>query len=251
MDDGPGVHVGEDLTESRMTMVAVESVARPVVGRGGPGPGRVKRLVLLAQVREAVPLPLLSHPLLSLVTWKAPSSANRTVPALRRVPAPVLPRQCHVALTRMGMGVRFQVGTSRRAVGGRRVGPGGPRSGLTGVEVKLMFKLVVGLVRVPQRVVNRLDEPIIPDVFTAVKQVVGGSDLRGRRPDALSSLTESEIAAYDRARQHFDGVAVARLEGHRCHGCHLDLSPAEMDVVKAVPVDAMPECPQCGRYLVR
>lgn len=77
------------------------------------------------------------------------------------------------------------------------------------------------------------------------------ADLRGRRPDALSSLTDSEIAAYDRARQHFDGVAVARLEGHRCHGCHLDLSPAEMDVVKAVPADAMPECPQCGRYLVR
>jgi predicted nucleic acid-binding Zn-ribbon protein len=77
------------------------------------------------------------------------------------------------------------------------------------------------------------------------------ADLRGRRPDALSLLTESEIAAYDRARQHFDGVAVARLEGHRCHGCHLDLSPAEMDVVKAVPADAMPECPQCGRYLVR
>jgi predicted nucleic acid-binding Zn-ribbon protein len=77
------------------------------------------------------------------------------------------------------------------------------------------------------------------------------ADLRGRRPDALSALTDSEIAAYDRARQHFDGVAVARLEGHRCHGCHLDLSPAEMDVVKAVPADAMPECPQCGRYLVR
>jgi predicted nucleic acid-binding Zn-ribbon protein len=77
------------------------------------------------------------------------------------------------------------------------------------------------------------------------------ADLRGRRPDALSALTASEIAAYDRARQHFDGVAVARLEGHRCHGCHLDLSPAEMDVVKAVGADAMPECPQCGRYLVR
>ncbi len=77
------------------------------------------------------------------------------------------------------------------------------------------------------------------------------ADLHGRRPDVIAVLSAAEVAAYDRARQHFGGVAVARLEGHRCHGCHLDLSPAEMDVVKAVPADSMPECPQCGRYLVR
>lgn len=77
------------------------------------------------------------------------------------------------------------------------------------------------------------------------------AELHGRRPEVVAVLSASEVAAYDRARQHFGGVAVARLEGHRCHGCHLDLSPAEMDVVKAVPADSMPECPQCGRYLVR
>ncbi len=77
------------------------------------------------------------------------------------------------------------------------------------------------------------------------------ADLRARRPAAMEGLTASEIAAYDRARQHFDGVAIARLEGHRCHGCHLDLSPAEMDQVKGTPEGSVPECPQCGRYLVR
>lgn len=77
------------------------------------------------------------------------------------------------------------------------------------------------------------------------------ADLRGRRPDAAAQLSEQELAAYDRARQHFDGVAIARLDGHRCHGCHMDLSPAEMDSVRAVPEGSLPECPQCGRYLVR
>jgi uncharacterized protein len=77
------------------------------------------------------------------------------------------------------------------------------------------------------------------------------ADLRGRRPGVAGSLSAEEMAAYDRARQHFDGVAITRLEGHRCHGCHLDLSPAEMDTVKAVPVGSLPECPQCGRFLVR
>jgi predicted nucleic acid-binding Zn-ribbon protein len=77
------------------------------------------------------------------------------------------------------------------------------------------------------------------------------TDLRARRPLVVSSLSADELAAYDRARQHFDGVAITRLEGHRCQGCHLDLSPAEMDAVKAVPVGSLPECPQCGRFLVR
>jgi predicted nucleic acid-binding Zn-ribbon protein len=77
------------------------------------------------------------------------------------------------------------------------------------------------------------------------------TDLRGRRPTVAGALSADEMAAYDRARQHFAGVAITRLEGHRCHGCHLDLSPAEMDTVKAVPAGSLPECPQCGRFLVR
>jgi len=77
------------------------------------------------------------------------------------------------------------------------------------------------------------------------------ADLRTRRPGVVGSLSSDELAAYDRARAHFDGVAITRLEGHRCQGCHLDLSPAEMDSVKAVPVGSLPECPQCGRFLVR
>jgi predicted nucleic acid-binding Zn-ribbon protein len=75
--------------------------------------------------------------------------------------------------------------------------------------------------------------------------------LHERRPVTAGGLTHDELAAYDRARQHFAGVAITRLEGHRCAGCHLDLSPAEMDQVKAAPVGTLPECPQCGRFLVR
>lgn len=75
--------------------------------------------------------------------------------------------------------------------------------------------------------------------------------LAARRPDAVAALTEAELAAYDRGRRHFAGVAVASLEGHRCTGCHLDLSPAELDEVKAVPAGEAAECPQCSRFLVR
>ena len=72
--------------------------------------------------------------------------------------------------------------------------------------------------------------------------------MRGPAADALDA---AETAAYERARKQFGGVGVATLEGHRCSGCHLDLSPAEVDVVKAVANGELAECPQCARYLVR
>lgn len=77
------------------------------------------------------------------------------------------------------------------------------------------------------------------------------TELLERRPAATAGLSAEEIAAYDAARRHHDGVAIARLEGHRCQGCHLDLSAAEMDAVKATPEGTLPDCPQCGRFLAR
>jgi len=77
------------------------------------------------------------------------------------------------------------------------------------------------------------------------------ADLQERRAAAATALPPSDLEAYERTRQHLDGVAVARLEGHHCSGCHLDLSPAELDAVKGAPAGTVPECPQCGRFLVR
>jgi uncharacterized protein len=55
---------------------------------------------------------------------------------------------------------------------------------------------------------------------------------------------------YEQLRARFGGVAIARLEGSRCGGCHLDLSTTELADVRAVPAGEMAECPQCGRLLV-
>lgn len=77
------------------------------------------------------------------------------------------------------------------------------------------------------------------------------SELQERRTAAAAALPASDLEAYERVRRHLDGVAVARLEGHHCSGCHLDLSAAELDAVKAAPDGTVPECPQCGRFLVR
>jgi predicted nucleic acid-binding Zn-ribbon protein len=76
-------------------------------------------------------------------------------------------------------------------------------------------------------------------------------ELLARRSVATDQLTPDELATYERARHQFDGVAVALLDGQRCQGCHLDMSRAELDRIRSLPADELPECPQCGRFLVR
>lgn len=59
------------------------------------------------------------------------------------------------------------------------------------------------------------------------------------------------LKRYDRLRQHHV-VAAGGLSGSRCDGCHLDLSPAEVDEVRdtAATSGGIAECPHCGRLLV-
>lgn len=68
--------------------------------------------------------------------------------------------------------------------------------------------------------------------------------LAGRVPDDL-------LATYENLRPGLDGVAVARLDGTTCQGCHLGLAATEVDRIRHEPPDAMVNCPECGRILVR
>jgi len=69
------------------------------------------------------------------------------------------------------------------------------------------------------------------------------STLRGQ-------LSEALLATYDRKRAAL-GVAVARLVGKQCQGCHLELSAAEIDTVKDEAADTgVTDCPDCGRLLI-
>ena len=70
------------------------------------------------------------------------------------------------------------------------------------------------------------------------------------RADAVTRLDGGALADYERRRARLGGVAVAKLDGRRCGGCHLDLSTVELDAVKATPPGEYTDCPQCGRMLV-
>lgn len=77
------------------------------------------------------------------------------------------------------------------------------------------------------------------------------ADLAGRRQAAAASLPAAMLATYEQLRPRLDGVAVARLVGDHCDGCHLSLSATELDRIRHLPPGEMATCEQCGRILVR
>ncbi len=74
--------------------------------------------------------------------------------------------------------------------------------------------------------------------------------LHSARGELAARLDASTVERYERLRRRHGGVAVARLEGSRCTGCHLDLSRGELDEVRAVGPGGLADCPQCGRLLI-
>ena len=58
-------------------------------------------------------------------------------------------------------------------------------------------------------------------------------------------------AEYDSLRSRHGGIAVARLVGATCQGCHLQLSAVEIDRIRKLGVDEPVYCEACGRLLVR
>jgi predicted nucleic acid-binding Zn-ribbon protein len=89
--------------------------------------------------------------------------------------------------------------------------------------------------------------------LAAAEQEIDGeaAELNGERPSLVAALSADEVAWYDRMFAHHEGQGIVRLQGHRCSGCHLDLTAGELDAVKATPADEFAECPQCSRALAR
>ncbi|NND74208.1 MAG: hypothetical protein HKN44_04300 [Ilumatobacter sp.] len=75
-------------------------------------------------------------------------------------------------------------------------------------------------------------------------------ELDARRAAAIGELDDPTATRYESVRGNL-GVAVAELNGHRCEGCHLDLSAAEVDTAKdEAATSGYTDCPQCGRLLI-
>ncbi len=77
------------------------------------------------------------------------------------------------------------------------------------------------------------------------------ASVRAERDAAAGEVADDLWAEYDALRVQHGGVAIARLVGSTCQGCHLGLSAVEVDRIRKLGVDDLVHCEECGRLLVR
>ena len=90
------------------------------------------------------------------------------------------------------------------------------------------------------------------DLKKAETDIDGELDRVAERLDDLRGAVDKKaLRRYDSLRKN-NVVAAATLSGSRCDGCHLDLSPAEVDKVREAADKAagVTDCPNCGRLLI-
>jgi uncharacterized protein len=85
-------------------------------------------------------------------------------------------------------------------------------------------------------------------VVAALEAEIAG--LSVRREAAIGDTPAATMSTYESLRRVHAGLAVARLVGPQCTGCHLELSRAEAETVRHVPDGELPDCPSCGRILL-
>ncbi len=92
-------------------------------------------------------------------------------------------------------------------------------------------------------------EAALADAEQAVEAEL--AQVTAARAELAAQVPTELLAEYERLRPQMGGIAVARLSGPTCQGCHLTLAAAEVDEIRRRPADALVHCPDCGRLLVR
>jgi len=75
--------------------------------------------------------------------------------------------------------------------------------------------------------------------------------VRAERSALADGVESALLTEYEQLRSHLGGIAIARLVGGSCGGCHLALSAVEVDRIKKLPVEELVHCEECGRLLAR
>lgn len=86
------------------------------------------------------------------------------------------------------------------------------------------------------------------------EQVTIDADLarvHAERAEIAGTIDPELLAEYQTLRPQSGGIAIARLVGGSCGGCHLGLSAVEVDRIKKLPPEAPAHCEECGRLLAR
>lgn len=77
------------------------------------------------------------------------------------------------------------------------------------------------------------------------------ASLGDKRSSTSASLPAELVATYEKLRERNGGIGAAPLVGKRCMGCRMELTPSDLNRIKAAPADEVVRCEECGRILVR
>ncbi len=77
------------------------------------------------------------------------------------------------------------------------------------------------------------------------------AEVHDERDALVKAVDEALLAEYDALRKRLGGIAIARLVGGSCQGCHLSLPAVDVDRIKKLSPDAPANCEECGRLLAR
>ncbi|AWB81503.1 hypothetical protein C3B44_03320 [Corynebacterium yudongzhengii] len=68
--------------------------------------------------------------------------------------------------------------------------------------------------------------------------------------DLRSQLPDDVLTAYEEQKDEND-IGAAGFNGRSCGGCHIVLPPADRAKINKTAADELPQCTNCGTYLVR
>lgn len=72
-----------------------------------------------------------------------------------------------------------------------------------------------------------------------------------KRNDHSPKIDKALIDLYEKIRSSSGGIGAAQLVGNTCDGCHLSITPIELEKIKSQPEDEVVRCEECRRILVR
>jgi predicted nucleic acid-binding Zn-ribbon protein len=95
-----------------------------------------------------------------------------------------------------------------------------------------------------------------PVVLAALAEAEGDAGkelaaLEAERAQAAAEIDAALVANYERLRTRLGGIAVARVHGGVCMGCHLSLSAQDLDRFNRLAPGDHTTCEECGRLLIR
>lgn len=70
------------------------------------------------------------------------------------------------------------------------------------------------------------------------------------RDAARATVSAGLLETYESLRAGLGGIAVARLVGPRCDGCHLQIPAVDLDTIRHTDPSIPVHCPECQRILV-